>query len=44
MCQVKLAVVGFIKHKTLALIFKSFFHDGEKQKNGMSPLACILFY
>jgi hypothetical protein len=32
MCQVKLEVVGFIKHKTLALILKSFIHDGKKQK------------
>jgi hypothetical protein len=32
MWQVKLEVVGFIECKTLALIFKSFFHDGKKQK------------
>jgi hypothetical protein len=32
MCQVKLEVIGFIKHKTLALIFKKNFHDGKKQK------------
>jgi hypothetical protein len=32
MCQVKLEVVGFIERKTPALILKSFFHDGKKQK------------
>jgi hypothetical protein len=32
MCQVKLEVVGFIEHKTLALILKSFSMMGKSKK------------